>query len=360
MHKKFIYMSLKLAQKARGLTSPNPLVGAVVVKSGKVIGQGYHKRAGSLHAEVVALNQAGRAAKGATLYVNLEPCCHFGRTAPCVDKIITSQIKEVVFAIYDPNPLTHQKAASILRKSGIKVISGILENEARQINKVFIKYITKKMPFVSLKVAQSLDGKIASATGDSKWITSTTSRKLVHKLRSQVDAVLVGVDTALLDNPLLTSRLNGKRNTKQPKRIIVDSKLRLKSNLRVFSSHGTIIATTKFAPPKRVAYFRKKADVLIVKDKRQRVDLPSLLRELAKREISHVLVEGGGEIIASFLTEKLVDEMFIFIAPKIVGGRSAPTAVEGSGIKRINRALKLKDMRVRQIDSDLIIQGKPK
>ena len=353
-------LALKLAQKAKGQTSPNPMVGALVVKNGKILGQGYHKAAGLAHAEVVALDKAGEAARGATLYVTLEPCCHFGRTAPCVDKILDRGIKEVVFAMYDPNPLNNGKGTRFLRRHGIRVISGVLEEEAKALNQVFVKYITTRLPFVTVKVAQSLDGKIATAAGDSRWISSESSRKFVHRMRSHVDAVLVGINTVLKDNPLLNCRLNNHLYKRQPKKVIVDSRLRVMPNLKIFSAQSpapVIIATTKFAPRRKMSYFTKKAQVIVAKDKEKKIDLRDLLRKLAEQGISHILIEGGGEIIASALKMKLVDRMVVFISPKIIGGRNAPTAVEGKGINRVREAAKLKDMKFRKVGSELVIEG---
>ncbi len=359
----FMRRALHLAEKGKGFTSPNPLVGAVVVKKGKVVGQGYHRKAGLAHAEVVALNQAGPQAIGGCLYVNLEPCAHTGRTAPCVDKIKASGIKQVIFAMPDPNPLNNGKGAAILRRHGIKVISGVLENEAREINQIFIKYITKKLPFVTVKVAQSLDGKIATKIGHSRWISSPATRKFAHQLREQVDAMLVGINTVLLDNPLLSCRINGCLCKRQPKKIILDSRLRIPERVNIFSSRSpapVIIATTRFAPRKKVLSWRKKGiSVIMAKDRQGRVDLKDLFKQLAGQGISHILIEGGGEVIASALKQKLVDKMYVVVSPKIIGGRNAPTSIGGEGIKRINQAAGLKDITFRRLGPDLLIEGKP-
>jgi diaminohydroxyphosphoribosylaminopyrimidine deaminase/5-amino-6-(5-phosphoribosylamino)uracil reductase len=357
---KFMRLALKLAQKAKGRTSPNPLVGAVVVKNNRVVGRGYHRGAGLAHAEVEALDDAGKAACGASLYVTLEPCCHTGRTPPCVQKITACGIKEVVFATEDPNPLNNGKGAQFLRRQGIKVFSSVLEREAKEMNRAFIKYITKKRPFVTVKVAQSLDGKIATRTGDSRWISSEASRKFTHKLRSRVDAVLVGINTVLQDDPLLTCRLNNRLNKRQPKKVIVDSRLRLRPDLKIFSSYSpaeVLVAVTSGASPKRVLSFEKNARIIIAKNEKGRVDLRDLLRKLAKQGIAHILVEGGGEIIASLLKKKLVDEMFVVIAPKIIGGGRAPVSVAGEGVAKVTQAIKLKDIKLKRIGPDLCLQG---
>jgi diaminohydroxyphosphoribosylaminopyrimidine deaminase/5-amino-6-(5-phosphoribosylamino)uracil reductase len=360
-HERFMRLALKLAQRARGQTNPNPLVGAVVVKRGKVLGQGYHLRAGQAHAEVIALDKAGSAARGGRLYVNLEPCCHFGQTPPCVDRIKDGGIKEVIFAMSDPNPLNNGKGARFLRRHGIKVVSGVLQAQARQINQVFIKYITRQLPFVTVKVAQSLDGKIATVSGDSRWISSSSSRKLVHRLRSRVDAILVGINTVLKDDPLLNCRLNGHLYKRQPQKVIVDSRLRLRPNLKIFSSRSpapVIIATTRFAPREKVLYFRKQAKVIVAQDQEKKVDLEDLLRRLAKEGLSHILIEGGGKIIASALEKGLVDKMIVFISSKVIGGSNAPTAVEGKGINSIKQAARLAGMKFKRLGPDLVIEGR--
>lgn len=330
-HEKFMRLALKLAAKGKGETNPNPMVGAVVVKNNRLIAQGYHRKAGAAHAEVIALEKAGRAAQGATLYVTLEPCAHFGRTPPCVGKIIKSGIKEVVFAMSDPNPLNNGQGRRFLKRHGLKVVSGILEHQAQELNRVFVKYISTNMPYVTVKVAQSLDGKIATFGGDSRWITHLRTRRFTNSLRSQADAILVGINTVLKDNPFLTCRRGRTLCKKQPVKVIVDTRLRLVRKLNIFSVRSparVIIATTSLAPTGKIAYFRKNCQVLILKKKNGKVDLKDLFRALAKQEIAHLLIEGGGEIIAAALKEKLVDEMIICIAPKIIGGRNAPTSVE--------------------------------
>lgn len=359
---RFMRLALRLAQRAKGKTNPNPLVGAIVVNKGKIVGQGYHQAAGEAHAEVIALDQAGGAARGASLYVNLEPCCHFGQTPPCVDKIKASGIKEVIFAMEDPNPLNKGRGARFLRRHGIKVYSGVLEEEAEKINRVFIKYITKELPFVTVKIAQSLDGKIATTEGDSRWISSQSSREFVHKLRSQVDAILVGINTVLNDNPLLSCRCNAHLHKRQPKKVVVDSRLRLLPDLKIFSKRSpaqVIIATTRLAPQARVLFFRNKAQVIVVKDAEGKVSPQDLLKKLARQGISHILVEGGGEIIASFLEKGLVDRMIVFVSSKIIGGRNAPTAVAGKGARRIKETMRLQEMQLRRLGGDLLIEGRP-
>lgn len=335
---KYIKIALGLAGKAKGMTSPNPCVGAVIVKGGRIVGRGYHRFAGGPHAEIYALRQAGKKAEGATLYVSLEPCSHYGRTPPCVDAIISAGVRRVVAAIKDPNPVNNGKGLRILRRNGVKADAGVLEAEARLLNEDFIKYITRKMPFVAVKAAQSLDGKIATRTGDSKWITGLEARRFAHKLRSEVDAIIVGAGTVLKDDPLLTVRLKGIK-VKQPLRIVLAGNSKIPHKSRIFNSKGggVIIARTK--------------------EKGGRVDIRAFLKELAKMEITSVLIEGGGETIASAFEAGVVDKVYFFIAPKVIGGRGAVTSVEGEGIEKAGKAIGLKRTSFRKIGDDLLIEG---
>lgn len=360
--KEYMRVALKLAVRAKGKTSPNPLVGAVIVKNDRIIGKGYHRRAGESHAEINALDMAGRRAKGATLYLNLESCAHLGRTPPCTKRIISSGIKKVVAAMIDPNPLNCGRGVKELRKAGVKVKVGILEKEARKINEAYIKYITTKRPFVILKTAMSLDGKIATKTGDSKWITNESSRRYVHRLRSEVDAVLIGIETVLKDDPRLTARIKdpGSRiSVRNPTRVVVDSRARIPLGARVLNQEAlTIVATTKFASKKKIKALEKKgATVLIIKDRDKNVNLKELLKNLGELEITSLLVEGGGRINASFLENGLVNKVLFFVAPKIIGGEEALTPVEGEGIKRIKDAVKLKDISIKRFGEDVLVEG---
>ena len=351
--------ALKLAEKGAGRTRPNPLVGAVVVKDGRIIGKGFHAKAGLAHAEVTALRQAGKRAERASLYVSLEPCNHFGKTPPCVDSIIASGIKKVAVGMRDPNPVNNGRGLYRLKRNGIKIKEGILKKEAEDLNRAFIKFVTKKIPYVTVKTAQSLDGKIATKSGDSKWISGRDSLRFVHWMRSRVDAVLVGINTVLKDDPMLLPRLHGIPKTK-PRRIVVDSALRIPLKSRLFKEpQSVIIATTRKAPRKKLEYLReKKVDIIITRNKAGYVDLKSLMQDLARRDITHVLVEGGGSIISSFLKEGLVDEMFFFISPKIIGGRKAITSVEGEGIKFIKEALAVDNIKIKRFGNDVLIHGK--
>jgi len=359
---KYIRLALKLAITAKGKTSPNPLVGAVIVKNSRIIGKGYHKKAGEPHAEINALNMAGGRARGATLYLNLEPCAHFGRTPPCTKRIISSGIKKVVAAMIDPNPLNCGQGVKGLRKAGIKVKVGVLEEDAKKINEAYTKYITTKRPFVILKTAMSLDGKIATKTGDSKWITNKPSRKYVHKLRSEVDAILVGIETVLRDDPRLTVRISDIRyqiSDRNPIRVVVDSRTRIPLGAKVLNKEApTIVATTKFASKKRIKTLRNKGvKVLVIREKDKKVNLKELLKRLGELGITSLLVEGGGKINASFLENGLVDKVLFFIAPKMIGGEEALTPVEGEGIERIKDAIKLKDISVKRFGEDVLIEG---
>lgn len=321
--------ALQLAKKGMGKTSPNPMVGAVIVKNNKIIGQGYHHAAGLAHAEALALQQAGKHAQGADLYVTLEPCVHIGRTPPCVDAIIQAGIKHVHIATLDPNLIVFGKGKKMLEKAGIHVVVGELEKEAQQLNEVFITYHTKKRPFIIAKWAMTMDGKIATHTGDAKWISSEKSRKFVHQLRSRVDAVLVGVGTVIKDNPQLTVRLPHYTG-KQPLRIILDR------------SGQTSVDSNVLKNPDNTFIF-------------QDDNVSSLMKLLYERNILSVLVEGGGTVLASFFEHKLVDKIYAFITPKIIGGKDAITPVEGTGVSSIDQALQLKNMKVKKIGSDLCV-----
>ena len=337
IHEKYMRLAIELARKAEGNTSPNPIVGAVIVKNNKIVGKGYHKRAGLPHAEINALRQAGAKAKDATLYVTLEPCDHFGRTPPCTAAVIKSGIKLVVIAMRDPNPINKGNGIRKLNRHGIKTKIGLLAKDAMAMNRPYIKFITKNIPFVTVKVAQSLDGKIATRRGDSKWISSDDSRRYVHKLRTMADAVMVGANTVRQDDPLLLSRMRGK----QPVRVIVSGRSPLPFGAKVFSR-------------------QHESPVIVVKPSGRsgkKVDLKKLLEALAKRDITNILVEGGGELIASLLEKKLVDRFLVFIAPKIIGGRDAKTAVEGSGIKKIKDAFKLNNMSMKRFREDILIEA---
>lgn len=352
----FMREALRIARNAEGRTSPNPLVGAVIVKDGKIIAEGWHRKAGTPHAEIHALNMAGELAKGATLYVTLEPCSHFGRTPPCARAIVNSGISRVVAAMKDPNPQVAGCGFEILHSAGVEVEVGILEEEARKLNEVFLKWVTRKLPFVTLKFACSLDGKIATIAGESQWISCEESRKFTHHLRDINDAILIGVGTVLADNPSLTTRLVEGKN---PVRVIVDSNLRtpLDSKVVTDKSARTIIATTSNAPLEKISALKSCGVEIITAGDSQRVDLKLLMRELANLEITSILIEGGGTIHFSMLSAGLADKIFAFVAPKIIGGQNAFTAVEGVGFEKLSDAVKLKNLTTEKLGEDILICG---
>jgi len=353
-------LALRLAAKARGRTSPNPMVGAVVVKGGRVIASGYHRKAGEPHAEAVALQKAGKAAKGATLYVTLEPCSHTNkRTPPCSPIVIASGVKRVVVAMIDPNPRVSGGGITAIRKAGIEVVSGVLEQEARKLNEAFIKHVTTGMPFVTLKTAQTLDGKIATAKGESKWITGEAARMEGHRLRDRNDAILVGVATVLADDPSLTARIPGGRD---PLRIILDSDLRTPPTAKVIrqrSTNRTCIATLeRSARTGRLeALLDAGAEVLLAKGRDNRVDLRSLMKVLGGFGITSVLIEGGAEVNASALKAGIVDKVVLFIAPTLMTGKDSLCSVGGSSPNRLAQAIKLREVTSRFVGQDLLVEG---
>jgi len=350
--REFMQRALALAGRGIGRTSPNPMVGCVVVRDGHVIAEGYHERAGEPHAEVNAISAAGDIS-GATLYVTLEPCCHYGKTPPCTDLIIKHKPARVVVAMHDPNPKVSGEGIFRLRNAGIQVDVGVMENEARRLNEAFCKYITTAMPFVIAKCGMSLDGKIATRTGDSRWVTCETSRKLVHELRNQVDAILVGSRTVMLDDPSLTTRVEHDK-TKDPVRIILDAGNYLDISARVF--HIDSDAPTWVAVPDDRTF--EGADfVLRIPPGDGGLDMRLLMRELAAREVTSVLIEGGGTTLASAFNAGVVDKVMFFVAPKIVGGRDAVTAVEGEGAARMNDALPLENMHATPVGEDILIEA---
>jgi diaminohydroxyphosphoribosylaminopyrimidine deaminase/5-amino-6-(5-phosphoribosylamino)uracil reductase len=361
MDKHLTYMkrAWDLAEKGRGTTLPNPMVGAVLVKNGRIIAEGWHKRCGAAHAEVDALSKIGIQAKGASLYVTLEPCSHTGRTGPCTEAIINAGIKKVFIGTLDPNPLTHQKSIAILRKAGIDVKVGFYEEELTRMNEVFNKYITKKMPFVVAKCAQTLDGKIATATGQSKWITADKTRAYARERRNEFDAIMAGINTILSDDP----QLNAARKDKRLIKIVVDSSLQcpLKARLFVGAKKGqVIIATTAKASSAKIKQLQSKGVQVLVapaKGKHKHVDLKWLFKELAKQEISHLLIEGGGRLIGRALKDGIVDRMMIYIAPKIIGDQNAVSSIAGLNVTAIDRTLELKNIFVQHMAEDFLLEG---
>ncbi|NPV83856.1 MAG: bifunctional diaminohydroxyphosphoribosylaminopyrimidine deaminase/5-amino-6-(5-phosphoribosylamino)uracil reductase RibD [Candidatus Aminicenantes bacterium] len=356
----FMEMAYSLAEKARGRTSPNPCVGAVVVKAGKVIGWGYHQEAGKPHAEIIALERAGLRARGATLYLTLEPCVHWGRTPPCVDRLLQSGLKRVVVSAYDPNPLVNRKGVARLRQAGIEVETGLLDHLNLKLNESYIKYISQRVPFVTLKAALSLDGKMAAASGDSRWISSPESRYFVQNLRAEHDAILVGINTILRDDPELTLRLE-ETSGKKWHRLILDTFLRFPPEARLLRNIRAglvIIFTGTGVPEDRASSLRQKgAEIIRVPASGGQVDLKAVLEELGRREISSVLVEGGAGVLTSFIQQKLADKVYFFLSPRFIGGEKSPTPFEGRGAETVADALELKKVRHFAIRNDIIVEG---
>ena len=352
--------ALDLARSVLGTTSPNPAVGAVVVKDGIVVGEGATQPPGQPHAEKVALAQAGEKAKGATLYVTFEPCCHYGRTPPCTKAIIAAGIAEVHIATIDPNPLVAGKGRAGVERAGIRTYLGEREQEARELNEAFIKWITTGMPFVIAKFAMSLDGKAAASSGDSRWITGEEARWRVHEVRRVVDAIMVGSNTVRQDDPQLTARdSDGKPFPKQPLRVIVDIRGTVSPVARMFKEPGrTLVAVAGPLDEGRMAALKKaRAEVAVLPERDGLVDMKTLMEHLGGQQITSVLVEGGGEVLASMLEQGLVDKVMAFIAPVIIGGKSAPTPVGGKGVERVAEALRLSKIKVERFGEDVMISG---
>lgn len=357
----YMKLALEFAKKGLGRVSPNPAVGAILVKEGQIVGKGYHQKAGTPHAEINAIRDADIRAKESTLYVNLEPCTHYGKTPPCVNSIIRAGIKRVVIGMIDPNPLVAGKGVQILQDSGIEVIYGVMENESKKLNEFFCKFIQSKIPFVTLKGAISLDGKVATKTGESRWITSEKSRNLVHKLRNIYDAVIVGVGTVIKDDPLLTTR--GIKNSRNPIRIIVDSRLSIPLNSKIVESAKnmnipTIIYTTSLALSSKIKELSSYGlEVVITEEKDEKVNLSSLLKNLGEREISSLLLEGGPTLNDAFLQEDLIDKVLIFINPSFLGGKDTPSLIGGFGIAKLEQRYQLERVNYRKIGDDLLVEG---
>ncbi|MFC2035671.1 bifunctional diaminohydroxyphosphoribosylaminopyrimidine deaminase/5-amino-6-(5-phosphoribosylamino)uracil reductase RibD [Chloroflexota bacterium] len=353
--------ALSLAKLALGHVSPNPAVGAVVVKDGEVIGQGYTQPPGFGHAEIMALKQAGEKARGGVMYVTLEPCCHYNRTPPCTQAIIDVGISEVHLAMLDPNPLVSGRGGDVLEREGIKTYVGEHEEEAKEINETYIKFIKTGLPFVTAKFAVSLDGKIATKNGDSQWISGSEARRYVHYLRYTADAIMVGANTVVADDPHLTCRYGGKggKARKQPLRVIVDGRVRTSATAQVFSEPGkALLVAGKFLQPEeKEALIQAGAELLELPSEQESVDLERLLRVLGEREITSVLMEGGGILLGSLFDYGLVDKVVAFIAPIILGGDEAKTAVVGKGVDKVVDAIKLERISVEKFGEDLMISG---
>ncbi|MCL5264444.1 MAG: bifunctional diaminohydroxyphosphoribosylaminopyrimidine deaminase/5-amino-6-(5-phosphoribosylamino)uracil reductase RibD [Chloroflexi bacterium] len=359
----FMQRALDLARNAQGRTSPNPPVGAVVVKGGQIIGEGHTQPAGSWHAEVMALRQAGDAARGATMYVTLEPCCHYGRTPPCAQALIAAGLAEVHVATLDPNPRVSGNGLNELEGAGIIVRLGEAEDEAKEIVEGFAKYITTGTPFFTLKWAMSLDGKIATRTGESKWITGESARAFAHRLRDANDAIIVGMNTVLLDDPQLNVRVETGRAHRQsdPLRVVVDTAGRIPLDAQLLSpalAGRTLIATTERCDQaRREEIARRGAEALVLPESRGRVDLSALAHALAARGIVNVMVEGGGALLASMLEEGLADKVYAFVGPKIIGGREAPGPIGGAGTAAIAEVPRLERTSFQRLGEDHVIVG---
>lgn len=348
---------LRLAEKGWGRTSPNPMVGAVLVKNGKVVGHGYHVKAGEAHAEIIALQQAKEEARGAILYLNLEPCTHYGKTPPCALKVIQSKVKRVVIGMEDPNPLVNGKGVEMLRRAGLNVDVGVLEKECKRLNEAFSKFIMKREPFVIVKVAATCDGKIATRNGDSKWISGEASRHLVHRWRDRVDGVLVGIGTILKDDPMLTARI---REGRDPYRIVLDSRLKIPEEAKVIgtSPSRTIIASTEKAPKDKIEKLKQKGvQVLLLDSKQGKINLKSCLSKLGEMGMMSLMVEGGSQVNGSFLVEGLIDKLFLFLSPKIMGDPQALGIFSGKRVSSVQEAMVLKELMTRKIGEDILIES---
>lgn len=358
---RYMTRALQLAARGRGHTSPNPLVGAVVVSGGRIAGEGYHRKAGAPHAEVLALQAAGPRANGGTLYTTLEPCSHTRkRTPPCVPVILAAGIRRVVIAMRDPNPQVNGEGLRRLMRAGLSVTTGCLERQAQQLNDSYVHRMRTGRPLVVLKMAMTLDGKTATAAGESQWITGPAARRHAHRLRSQADAIMVGINTVLADNPQLTVRL-GKPIARQPLRVIMDSSLKIPLTAKVLSHRlrkGTVIATTRLAPHMRLARLRRRGiSVLVLPGEKGRVSLRACLTQLARIGINRLLIEGGSELAASALQAGAVNRLHLYVAPRLLGGTNAKGAIGGSCPPHLARAFSVSDLSMKKIGPDLLIEG---
>lgn len=356
---RFLRRTLTLAARARGRTAPNPLVGACVVRDGMLVGEGYHPQAGQPHAEVFALRSAGEAARGATLYVSLEPCAHFGRTPPCADAIVAAGISRVVIAAEDPNPLVAGRGIARLRAAGVEVIIGPLGAEEARMNEAWRHWMRTRRPFVTLKLAASLDGKLATRTGESRWITGDAARRDVHRLRAASDAILTTAATVLADNPALTARLPGAH---QPRRVVVDARLRTSPDALIYAP-GTpppLLVTTLDTPARLAPYRARGVELLTLPPAGDHLDLTAMLDALGAREIVSLLVEAGGNFAAALLTAGLADKLRLYLAPMLIGGTTATPLLGGEGVARLTDALRLHDITWRRIGDDLRLEGYPR
>jgi len=362
-HEKFMEEALGFARKGLGKTSPNPAVGAVIVRKDQIIATGFHRKAGAPHAEVEALNRLqGKARPGDTLFVTLEPCNHYGRTPPCTQAILEKGVRKVVVGMGDPNPRVKGGGCEFLSRQGVEVVSGVLEEECRRLNEWFVTYVTQGRPFVIAKTAMTLDGWTATSSGHSRWVTNERSRAWVHRLRNEVDGILVGLGTVTADDPLLNTRLRKGRG-RDPVRIIVDTNLRIPENARVLAhaeGSETLIAVSEDVPSRRLKRFEKKGVSFLVCPKKEgRIDLRALMDRLGKRSITSLLIEGGATLMGAMIRERLVDKFCIFKAPKILGGNDGRPMALGQGPSRMDQSISLKDIQIRRIGDDFLITGYP-
>ncbi len=358
--KEFMQVALDLAQRGKGFTSPNPIVGAVIVKDGRIVGEGYHEAAGKPHAEVMAINDAGSSARGASLYVTLEPCNHTGRTPPCTQKILAAGIRRVITAMRDPNPNVKGGGLAFLADKGIEVTTGVCEASAARQNEAFIKYVRTKLPFVIVKCAATLDGRIATRTGDSKWVSGEASRDFVHRLRHAVDAIMVGVGTIKVDNPSLTTRIDGFKG-KDPLRVIIDTRLSISEDARVWNLDSnaatTIVTGPLVSEEKKERLGQKGAHFLTVPLVDDRLDLKRLMIALGKMDVTSILVEGGGGLIGSAFRADIVDKIHFFYAPKILGGDDGVPICRGEGPDFMKNCIRVNDVQVHKFGHDIMVEG---
>ena len=356
----FLEMAYGLAEKARGRVSPNPLVGALVVRAGAIVGHGYHEEAGKPHAEVIALGRAGGLAKKATAYITLEPCVHWGRTPPCADSLLRARLKRVVVSALDPNPLVYRKGIRKLKQAGVDVSLGLLQEKNSRLNETYIKYITQKLPFVTLKAALTLDGRMATRRFDSRWISSPATREYVHLLRGEYDAIMVGIQTVLHDDPLLTLR-HPNWGEKRLTRIILDSRLRFPLKARMLSTLGEgklIIFTLDGVSTRKAGLLTDRGvEVVPLRGHSGMIDLHDVMGWLGRREVSSLLVEGGSRLMTSLLEQKLADKVYLTVSPKITGGDQALPLLGGRGVDFIKDSIRLKNPRSFRVEEDIIIEG---
>ncbi len=359
--RQFMLRAMELAERGKGFVNPNPLVGALIVRGDRIIGEGWHEYYGGLHAERNAFKNCIEDPRGATLYVTLEPCCHHGKTPPCVDAVIEQGIARVVVGLEDPNPLVAGKGLEKLVNAGIEVVTGVEEEALREQNRVFLKYIATGLPWVALKTAMTLDGKIAAFTGDARWVTGDDARFRVHRMRSEYMGIMVGSGTVKTDDPLLNCRLEGEH--RQPVRIVVDSKASVAFDSQVVRTARVfplLVAHTVQADEEQLEMIQEAGGgTLLCEEKDGRVDITDLLKKLGARGIDSVLLEGGGELNYTFVKAGVIDEVYAFIAPKIVGGKTAKTPVEGEGFKRMGEALELSPFAVEAIGRDILLMARP-